>query len=156
MTNLRALLPLFITASILLAGNGLQGTFIALRAIDEGFPASQVGLMGAAYFIGFLFACISVPHLVRAVGHIRVFAALAAVVSAATLGLMLLPDPYVWVVLRMASGFCFSGLFTVIESWLNQSAGNDDRGRVLSIYRMVDLVSVTGAQLLLPVLGIGG
>ncbi|MHA1523589.1 MAG: MFS transporter [Alphaproteobacteria bacterium] len=156
MTNMRALVPLFITASILLAGNGLQGTFIALRAIEEGFPASQIGLMGAAYFTGFLFACIWVPQLVRLVGHIRVFSALAAVVSAAALALMLLPDPYVWVVLRFASGFCFSGLFTVIESWLNQRTANDDRGRVLSIYRLVDLISVTGAQLLLPVFGTGG
>ena len=156
MTAIIALLPLLLTAAILLAGNGLQGTLIALRAVDEGFSATAVGLVGAAYYAGFISGCFLAPKLVQRVGHIRVFAALAAMAAAGTLLLVLIVDPLSWSIVRFAMGFCFSGLFTIVESWLNERAENADRGRILSVYRMIDLFSVAGIQLLLPALGVGG
>ncbi|RUV09160.1 MFS transporter, partial [Mesorhizobium sp. M1A.F.Ca.IN.022.04.1.1] len=53
-------------------------------------------------------------------------------------------------------GFCFARLFTVMEAWLNSGVGNKDRARMLAIYRMVDIGSVTGAQFLIPIFGAGG
>lgn len=156
MPALAHLLPLFTAAGILLAGNGIQGTVITLRANLEGFPPIIIGLLGTAYFAGFALSCLMTPHMIRAVGHIRVFSALAALAAVATLMLVLVIDAYAWMVIRFATGFCFSGLFTVMESWLAASSKNADRGRVLSIYRLVDLGCVTGAQFLLPVFGTGG
>lgn len=150
------LLPLFVAAGILLAGNGIQGTLISLRANLEGFDPVLIGLLGTAYFAGFALACLLTPRLIRNVGHIRVFAALAALASAGTMALVLVVDPFVWLVIRFTTGFCFSGLFTVMESWLAARSKNTDRGRVLSIYRLVDLGCVTGAQFLLPLFGVGG
>lgn len=156
MNNLRPLIPLLLAAAILLAGNGLQGTLIALRAVEEGFRPTIVGLIGTSYFVGFITACIWGPRLVQEVGHIRVFAALAAVASAGTLVLVLLPEPVTWFLVRFIMGFCFSGLFTVIESWLNQRVDNADRAQLLSIYRVIDLTVVAGSQFVLPLVGIGG
>ncbi len=156
MKNLYALIPLLTAAAILLAGNGIQGTLIALRAVEEGFRPTTVGFIGAAYFLGFITACIWAPRLVQSVGHIRVFAALAAVASAGTLILILVLEPVTWLAIRFAMGFCFSGLFTVIESWLNQRAGSSDRAQLLSVYRIIDLTVVAGSQFLLPAVGIGG
>jgi len=156
MTGLSQLIPLLTAAGILLAGNGIQGTLITLRANAEGFEPAFIGLIGTAYFAGFALSCLASPHLIRRVGHIRVFAALAAIASAATLALVLIVDPYVWVVIRFATGFCFSGLFTVMESWLAASSKNTDRARVLSVYRLIDLGSNAGAQFLLPAFGVLG
>ncbi len=156
MTGISQLIPLLTAAGILLAGNGIQGTLITLRAYAEGFDPALIGLIGTAYFAGFALSCFASPHLIRRVGHIRVFAALAAIASAATLALVLIVDPYVWIVIRFATGFCFSGLFTVMESWLAASSKNTDRGRVLSVYRLIDMVSNAGAQFLLPVFGVLG
>ncbi|MCT8973241.1 MFS transporter [Microbaculum marinisediminis] len=156
MTPLRPLAPLLLTAGILLAGNGVQGTMIALRGSIAGFDPWLIGLMGTSYFGGFIVACVYAPRLVEAVGHIRTFAALAAIASAGTLALVLIVDAWAWIVLRFAMGFCFSGLFTVMESWLNASAEKTDRARVLSIYRLIDLGAVTGAQYLIPAFGAGG
>ncbi len=142
-------------AGILLAGNGLQGTLITLRGAEEGFDAAFIGLMGTAYFGGFLVSCVISPRLLKAVGHIRVFAALAAIASAVSLTLVLWIEPLTWIVLRFIMGFCFSGLFMAIESWLNEATANKDRGRVLSIYRVVDLSVVTGSQFMLPLFGVG-
>lgn len=156
MISLGPLLPLLCAAGILLAGNGLQGTLIALRATSEGFSPTIIGLIGAAYFAGFMLSCVWTARLIRVVGHIRVFAALASVTAAGSLALVLFIDPYAWAVLRFAMGFSFAGVFMVVESWINESAGNQDRGRVLSIYRLVDLTAVTSAQFLLPVFGTDG
>ncbi|MCG8559195.1 MAG: MFS transporter [Hyphomicrobiales bacterium] len=156
MSSLSNLIPFFLAAGILLAGNGIQGTLITLRASQEGFEPTMIGLIGAGYFAGFAASCLTTPRLIRKVGHIRVFAALAAVAAAGTLSLLLWIEPLVWLVVRFTTGFCFAGLFTVMESWLNASSENADRGRVFSIYRFVDLTAVAGTQFLLPVFGAGG
>ena len=57
---------------------------------------------------------------------------------------------------RFATGFCFAGLFTIMESWLNSGVSNKDRARVLALYRIIDIGSVTGAQFMIPVFGAGG
>ena len=155
-TPLGPLVPLFITAGILLAGNGLQGTLVALRGTAEGFSPVLIGVMGAAYFLGFLLACLYSPRMIAYVGHIRVFSALAALAAAGTLALVMVIEPVLWIVTRFIMGFCFSGLFTVMESWLGESSKKADRARVFAIYRLVDLMSVTGGQLLLPVMGTAG
>jgi MFS family permease len=156
MRSILPFLPLFLTAGILLAGNGLQGTLIALRAQHEGFGTVFVGLTGFAYYTGFISSSFTATRLIKAVGHIRVFAALAAIAAAGSLMLVLAPQPLVWLGVRAAMGFCFSGLFTVVESWLNEGADNATRGRVLSTYHMVDIAAVTGSQFLLPMFGADG
>jgi len=156
MSTIRPLIPLLTAAGILLGGNGLQGTLIALRGAQEGFSPAVIGFMGTAYFGGFLLGCLAISRIMKAVGHVRSFSALAAIASAGTLMLVLVIDPVMWSVIRFATGFCFAGLFTVMESWLNSGAPNEQRARVLALYRMVDIGSVTGAQFLIPVFGAGG
>jgi MFS family permease len=156
MSSIRPLIPLLIAAGILLGGNGLQGTLVALRGAIEGFSPATIGFMGTAYFTGFLLGCLVITRILKAVGHVRAFAALAALASAGTLMLVLVIDPVMWSVIRFLTGFCFAGLFTVMESWLNSGVRNEDRAQVLAIYRIIDLGSVTGAQFLIPVFGPGG
>jgi MFS family permease len=151
-----SLAPILISAGILLAGNGLQVTLVAVRANQEGFSAALIGLLGTAYYVGFIAGCFLSAGLIRRAGHIRVFASLAALAAVAALCLVLVVDPWVWTILRGLTGFCFSGLAMVLESWLNEKAGASDRGRVLSIYRVVDLGAVLGSQMLLPIFGSGG
>ena len=121
MSSIRPLIPLLIAAGILLGGNGLQGTLIALRGAQEGFSPATIGFMGTAYFGGFLLGCIFITRIMKAVGYVRSFSALAAIASAGTLLLVLIIDPLMWSAMRFTTGFCFAGLFTVMEAWLNSS-----------------------------------
>lgn len=156
MVSLSPIAPLLVAAGILLAGNGIQSTLLAVRGEMEGLSPAIIGAMGTAYFLGFLFGTSQAPRLINLVGHIRVFSALAAVAAAGTLTLVIYIDAFFWIAMRFVMGLCFSGLFTVVESWLNEAADNADRGQVLSIYRLVDLGAVTGSQLILPVVGVSG
>ncbi|MEM9104958.1 MAG: MFS transporter [Pseudomonadota bacterium] len=154
MHSLKPLIPLFMAAAILLAGNGLQGTLIALRGADEGFSTLMIGIIGAAYFGGFIAGCIVVPPILRAVGHIRTFSALCAIAASCTLLLVLIIDPYIWGGLRFLIGLCFASLFTAVDSWLNSGVTNENRAKVLSIYRLIDIIVVTGSQFLIPLFGV--
>lgn len=144
---------MLISSGILLAGNGLQGTLITIRADMEGFSPATIGLIGATYYLGFMLGCRYAPPLISAVGHIRVYAAFAAIGAVGALVMPLLVGEISWMVIRFIMGVVFAGLSMVTESWLNEQAGSKDRGRVLGLYRTVDLAAVTGGQFLLPIVG---
>jgi MFS family permease len=156
MHSLRPLFPLLITAGVLLAGNGLQGTLVTLRGSAEGFSATVIGLAGAGYYLGFIIGCWVTPRLLRTSGHIRAFAAMAAIAACASLAMVILIDPFFWFLMRLVTGICFASMFANVESWINAQVNNTNRARTLAIYRFVDLGAVTLSQYMLPVFGIGG
>jgi MFS family permease len=148
----RTLAPFFsllLATSILLIGNGLLGTLIPLRAGIEHFSTATIGGIGSVYFAGFLAGCVFGPHIVRRAGHIRSFAALAGLASVLPLMHVLVLEPLAWAGFRAIHGFCFAGLYMVIESWLNERATNETRGRLFSVYLVVNLSSLTLGQLVL-------
>ena len=136
---------------LLMIGNGLQGTVLGVRGEAEGYSGAVLGLVMSAYFIGFLGGTQATPHLLRRVGHVRVFAALASLISAAFILFAALVDPVAWFVLRVIVGFCFSGVYVVAESWLNDSATNETRGQTMSAYVTAQMVGIVVAQGLLNV-----
>jgi MFS family permease len=148
-----SLLPvsaLLLGVAILLVGAGLQGILVPIRATIEQFGTITIGLLMTAYWIGFVLSCFATPVIVRRVGHIRTFAVLAAVASVVVLVLALVAHPLMWMALRAVSGFSLAGLAMVVESWLNEKATNDTRGRIFSIYMVINLLAVTIGQLMLP------
>lgn len=144
-----SIFPLLLAAAILLAGNGLQGTLLAVRANIEGFPTSLIGVLMSAYFAGFVLGCRFNPAFIKSVGHIRTFLALASVASASALIHPMVIDVWTWAALRAVTGFCFAGLIMVIESWINERATNKNRGQILSVYRVIDLSSTMAGNALL-------
>jgi len=142
---------LLLAVALLQTGNGLQGTLLPVRANLEAFSTLSIGFLGSTYYIGFVTGCFLGPHLVRRVGHIRVFTAMAAVASVTPLAhaLILLPPP--WWLFRILTGFCFAVLFMVIESWLNERSTKDTRGSILAIYLVINLTVITLGQMMLTV-----
>ncbi|MDG1011088.1 MAG: MFS transporter [Amylibacter sp.] len=141
---------------LLMLGNGVQGTLLGIRGSLEGFSAGSMSLIMSGYFVGFLFGSRLAPHLIRNVGHVRVFAALASLVSAALILFAALPNEYVWFFLRIIVGFCFSGIYVVAESWLNDSSTNETRGQTLSAYLIVQMMGIVVAQWLLNFADVAG
>ena len=141
---------------LLMLGNGVQGTLLGIRGSLEGFSAGSMSLIMSGYFVGFLFGSRLAPHLIRNVWHVRVFAALASLVSAALILFAALPNEYVWFFLRIIVGFCFSGIYVVAESWLNDSSTNETRGQTLSAYLIVQMMGIVVAQWLLNFADVAG
>ncbi len=54
--------------------------------------------------------------------------------------------------MRIASGLCVAGCYTVIEAWLQAKVTNETRGRAMGSYRLVDMGASLVAQLMIGVL----
>jgi MFS family permease len=141
---------LLLGAAILLLGNGLIGILLPVRATLEDFATTSIGLIASGYSAGFVLGCLSVPHIVRRVGHIRTFGVMAAIAAAAIQLMALLVEPLAWILLRAVSGLAFAGLYMVIESWLNERASNTNRGQLFATYMVIQLGAITAGQMLLP------
>jgi MFS family permease len=145
---------LLLSDALLLIGHGLLLTLLPIVATNSGFSDTQVALTGSAYFIGFVLGCLGTPYMVKRVGHIRSFAVMATLYSAIVLVFPLLPEFYSWLLLRLILGFSVSGLYMIIESWLNERASVENRGTILSIYTMLSLLMMMVGQQLLNIPGI--
>ena len=141
--------PLFLGMGVLMLGAGLQSTLLSLRATLEGFPTPVTGVIMSCYYVGYVVGTIIAPPLLRQVGPIRVFAALAAVASVAILIQGLFVNPATWGAMRGVSGVCFAAIYVVAESWLNDLASRSNRGRLLAVYMVVLYVGLGAAQFLL-------
>ncbi|MEX0970866.1 MAG: MFS transporter [Paracoccaceae bacterium] len=134
---------------LLMLGNGLQGTLLGVRGAHEKFDPQIMAFIMSGYFLGFLLGSRLAPHMIRRVGHVRVFAALASIISAAFILYAAWPNPYAWMVMRVLVGFAFSGVYVVAESWLNDAATNETRGQALSAYLIVQMMGIISAQVVL-------
>src|SRR3546814_5358777 len=76
---------LLLSVALLLMGTGLQGTLLPVRANIEAFSATDIGILGSAYYLGFAGGCLLGPRVLRRAAHIRAFAALVAVASCVVL-----------------------------------------------------------------------
>ncbi len=141
---------------LLMLGNGMQGTVLGLRGGIEAYESTTMGFVMAGYFAGFLGGAQVTPWLLRRVGHVRVFAALGSLISAAFIIFAAFVDPIAWTLMRVIVGVCYSGVYVVAESWLNDSSTNETRGRTLSAYLIVQMLGIVAAQSLINVADPGG
>ncbi|MCB2114921.1 MAG: MFS transporter [Rhodobacteraceae bacterium] len=134
---------------LLMVGNGMQGTLLGIRGGIEGFSTTEMSYVMAAYFAGFLLGSRLTPEMIRRVGHVRVFAALGSMISAVLILYAAAPDWMAWAAMRVVIGFSFSGVYITAESWLNNASTNETRGQALSLYMIMQMIGIIGAQALL-------
>lgn len=141
--------PLLVAVAVLMMATGLQSSLVVLRATAEQFGNVATGAISSAYFAGFLAGARLSTEWVQRVGHVRAFAAFASIASTMVLLHVLAVNVPVWLLARLLTGVCVSGLLVIIESWLNTSVDNTSRGRVLSAYMVVNMGGYAAGQLLL-------
>lgn len=137
---------LFGSALLLFAG-GVHGLILPVRGSIEGFSASALGLLGTGWAIGYVAGCLIAPRLVAAVGHIRTFGVMCALAAVSILIQAVIVETWAWIPARSISGFCFAGAAMIVESWLNDRAQPNTRGKIFGIYTMVNLGAVTAGQM---------
>jgi MFS family permease len=140
---------LLLGMGLLMIGNGMQGTLLGIRGVIEGFSTFEMSIVMSCYFVGFLGGSRMAPGMIRRVGHVRVFAALASLISAVMIIYPTFPNIIIWSLGRILIGFCFSAVYVTAESWLNNAATNENRGQALSLYMIVQTLGIVLAQALL-------
>ena len=139
---------LFAGLSLLLVTAGVFSTLVGIRAELKHLPTLVSGGITTAYYAGFLLGSWYTLRALALVGHIRVYAALASLLSASVLVSGVFDSPIVWIIMRSSTGFCYAGLYVVAESWLNGLAANTFRGRLLAVYNVVTVGAYGAGQLL--------
>ncbi|CDP50120.1 MFS transporter [Devosia sp. 17-2-E-8] len=156
MTSVIKIYALFIGSCLLMFGGGLQGLLLSVRGAEEHFSLLALGLIGTGWSVGFVTGSITVPFLVKRVGHIRAYSVMAVFGTVTILLNLLWINDIGWIVLRAFSGFCFAGAAMIVESWLNEVADNRNRGTIFSIYTTLNMAASTLGQLAMSVTGVTG
>lgn len=156
MASVIKIYALFLGSALLMFGGGLQGLLLSVRGAEEGFSLLALGLIGTGWSVGFVTGSITVPLVVRNVGHIRAFSVMAAIGTVTILLNLLLVNDISWILLRALSGFCFAGAAMIVESWLNEVAENKSRGTIFSVYTTINMTASTAGQIAMSITGTAG
>ena len=143
---------LFLSVILMQLSTGGVGPLDALSGFALDFSTEGIGMLGSAHFVGFFIGCWLAPRMMGNVGHSRAFAAFTATGAIGLLAHMLIIDPFAWALMRVASGFCVAGCYTVVEAWLQAKVTNENRGRAMGIYRVTDMGASLAAQLMIGIL----
>ncbi|MGQ9425451.1 MFS transporter [Gilvimarinus sp. F26214L] len=147
-TVILSVTALFMSLALLVSGNAMLSTLISLRLDMEAVSDTTLGLVLAFYSLGFVLGATYGVNIIRQVGHIRAYAVYAALACATTLLHPLVVNAEAWMVMRLIIGFCLAGLMTVTESWINDRATNESRGKLLSVYTINFYLASSLGQLL--------
>ena len=137
-----------VSAAFLQAASGLQSDLLGVRAGLAGFADWTIGLMMAAYYVSYSGVPLTAHYVIGRLGQVLVIVICALAAAAVIVVHPLLVTPMVWTGLRMISGFAMALIYVAYESWINGSAPNALRGRLFSIYMIVQMVTMTAAQYL--------
>ena len=156
MTSVIKIYSLLIGSALLMFGGGLQGLVLSVRGAEEHFSLLALGLIGTGWSVGFVAGSITVPMLVKRVGHIRAYSVMAALGTITILLNSLWINDISWIALRGLSGYCFAGAAMIVESWLNEVTENQSRGTIFSVYSAINMAASTVGQLAMSVIGVTG
>lgn len=143
---LRSIYVILVSLALFTAGSSLLGTLLGVRMAMEGFSHQSIGPILAFYSFGFVIGTLYLVRVIRRVGHIRSFAAFAAVACIVTLAHPLWINGFAWGALRAIMGFCGAGLVMVMESWINDRASNQIRGTIMATYAATSNLAQSGGQ----------
>ncbi len=155
LSKILSVYSLLLAIGILLIGNGLLTTNLAVHASIESFPDTVTGIIMSAFFMGFVIGSYLCPRLIQEVGHIRAFAVFSAFGTVSVLSHGLFVDPVIWWILRTLTGIAIVGIYLVVESWLNILITKQHRGQIFSIYVTVNLLALGCGQYVMLVYGAG-
>ncbi|MGB6009432.1 MFS transporter [Castellaniella sp.] len=144
-----AFFSLYLATLILLLSSGLFNTYLGLRLTEQSVSEVWVGAMIASYYLGLVLGARFGYRLIIQVGHIRTYAACAALTTITVLIMILVHDLWFWLALRFVAGVSMVCLFVAIESWLNEQTDNAARGTVFAFYMVATCMGTVLGQLAL-------
>jgi len=117
--------------TILTLGMGMLYVLIVVRAREAGFSSQWIGIIQSAYQVGWLVAALIIPSLIHRVGHIRVFAAVAAATLLAAFvmyrSIRKAPPGHHGDLVAMASASPYTSVVIAAEEWSDDVEMMDNR-----------------------------
>lgn len=132
-----------IASMMLLAGSsGISFAYIPISLDQNGFEPWVAAAMTPALSFGGFIGCLVTGWLLRLSGHARIFMTVFALIILSFLIVMLTKNPTMWVVARIVYGFGVTGAFIIAQSWLHDATTDDRRGKVITSFYVLYVVSL--------------
>lgn len=138
---------LYLAALLMLFGNGMLTTYLTLDLVARDIDELVISIMTTAYYAGLVIGAKSAHKLIGQVGYIRSYVAASGITAAIILLIALVDSVYFWVIARFIIGLMMMCQYMVIESWLNEEAESNQRGRVFSFYMASTYLGIMLGQL---------
>lgn len=132
---------------------GIGYPLFSLYLAAHGASSAAVSASGAMTSAGIVASAPLLPVLVRRFGLWAILAGALALMVATLTAIAVWRTELAWFPLRLLLGMTINGVFVCSETWLNQSAPEHVRGRVLAAYTTALSAGVIAGPLLLAVLG---
>jgi len=145
---LAAVWAVILSGGIVQMANGLQTELLGVRAGQEAFPPWTIGVLMAGYYVGYSAAPLLIRTIIRHLGHVRTIAIGLTLAAAMIVLHGIFVTPLIWTLLRVVSGFALASNYVAGESWINARSENRVRGRIFSVYIVVQMIGMTAAQFL--------
>ncbi|WP_044873215.1 MFS transporter [Pseudomonas sp. LFM046] len=134
---------------------GVTMPLVSLRLESWGYDSFAIGVMAATPAVGVLLGAVVAGRLAARLGTTASMQ-LCMLVGAVSVALLALVQVYpIWLVLRLLIGVALTVVFILGESWINQLAVEEWRGRLVALYGTGYALSQLSGPLLLSALGTG-
>jgi len=135
---------------------GMTYPLLSLILESRGVASDMIGINSAMMPLGILLISPAIPYATRRFGARNVAISAAVVTALAILAYKTFDTLTAWFVIRLVQGMTISVLFVLSESWITESAGDTNRGKVVAIYASVLSGSFGAGPLLISFIGIEG
>lgn len=149
--KLKKLLAVMASLAIAIPGEGLCNTLTTIQLEQANASHLIIAIISSSFYAGLTIGAFIIEPFIVRVGHIRAFAAFASLLSALYICQGLYLNEWLWFIIRFFIGYCTSGIFIVIESWLLASSDRSDRGVLLSVYMIIAYLAQAVGQLFLKI-----
>ena len=137
-------------------GHGLTMPLLSLVLDHQGVDETLIGLNAGTYFIAVFAVAPLATRLLRARGP-AVLMLVSILATAVLLALLrAFPNVWLWFPLRFALGMAASFLWIAGEAWVNHSATETHRGRIIAIFGIVVSAGFALGPLILSMTGTEG
>lgn len=149
MRPFRTVAALVAAQTTLQLAGGLFGVWLPLVMNGRGFSETGIGLVAAAYSVGFMAGAWFSPMALARIGHIRAFAACAAICCVTALALYPVDHAALWALNRALFGAAIAMLFAAAESWMTSVTPKDRRGDILGFYLLCTKVALAAGPFMI-------
>lgn len=140
--TLYSLIALFVSGFAMMLGHGLINILLPSRLSFENVSADNIGLIMSMFSVGLLIGGLYTRRLIIRVGHIRVYAASAAMAAISILSCYLWLNEWLWAAMRILMGVCIASTNIVVDGWLSERATSETRARILATNQIVVLLAM--------------
>ena len=154
--RLRVLAAVTLSMTVTAMVFGFSFPMFSTRMATMGFRDSMIGLNASAQALGVFAVIWFAAGAVARHGPVVVMLAMAAVKLLAVLACMVFPDFWPWLVLRLVIGAAGSVLWIAGETWVNEAAREESRGRELAIYSAALGIGTVAGNKIVEVAGFQG